>query len=182
MHEIGNFRDIRESDLEDVLRWRNHPKVRENMYTRHEISIDEHMHWWESTKNRSDQIYYIYESLGNKFGVVSFSQINMKDMNCSWAFYASDLAQRGMGSRMEYLALEYAFDNLNMHKLHCEVLSFNTSVVGLHQKFGFQIEGVLREHHKVDSEYVDIVKLGILSREWDANREKMLRKIAGKSA
>lgn len=41
---------------------------------------------------------------------------------------------------MEYLALEYAFKDMGLHKLFCEVLAFNAPVIKLHQKFGFKIE------------------------------------------
>jgi len=78
---------------------------------------------------------------------------------------------------MEFLALDYAFDSLGLHKLECEVLAFNTPVIGLHKKFGFTVEGIIRAHHKVDQEFVDVYRLGILNDEWRDHRPKMVSKL-----
>jgi RimJ/RimL family protein N-acetyltransferase len=70
---------------------------------------------------------------------------------------------------------------LKLHKLSCEVLAFNEPVVGLHKKFGFQVEGVFRDHHKMNGDYVDIVRMGLLEREWHAIRDKFEAIFTGNS-
>ena len=72
---------------------------------------------------------------------------------------------------MEILAIEHAFATLGLHKLYCEVLAFNEPVIALHRKFGFQVEGIFREQHRKDGEYVDIFRLGLLRDEWLLQRE-----------
>lgn len=79
---------------------------------------------------------------------------------------------------MEFLALDQAFGPLGLHKLYCEVLAFNTAVIGLHQKFGFRVEGTFRGQHLKESEYIDIVRLGLLSREWASRRTEMCARLA----
>ena len=78
---------------------------------------------------------------------------------------------------MEFLALEHAFNEIRIHKLCCEVLAFNMPVVKLHKKFGFKIEGILRDQHKMDDAFVDIYRLGILKSEWNSNRDEILSKL-----
>lgn len=177
MSSIGELRKIKDCELELMLSWRNAPTVRANMYTRHEISLQEHLEWWQRVKQRQDQLYFMYQSGDCALGVVAFTLIDEKNSNCSWAFYASPDAPKGTGSRMEFLALEYVFSQLRMHKLHCEVLAFNTPVIKLHQKFGFQVEGVFRQQHLGESGYVDVYRLGILSEEWREKREEMQERL-----
>lgn len=148
------------------------------MYTRHEISESEHLAWWSRTRQRTDQLYFMYEHETRPQGIVGFTGIDLVNSNCSWAFYASPDAPKGTGSRMEYLALEHVFGTLKLHKLHCEVLAFNTPVLKLHQKFGFVVEGIFRQHHRVESEFVDIHRLGLVQAEWASKRSDMLRKLA----
>lgn len=176
--QFGQLRGIQKHELDLMLAWRNAPTVRKNMYTRHEISREEHLAWWHRTKSRADQQYYMYEREGIALGVVAFTAIDSASENASWAFYASPDAPRGTGSRMEILALEHAFDKLGLHKLHCEVLAFNKPVISLHQKFGFKIEGILREQHKVDEEFTDIYRLGLLASEWEDLRQAMIEKLS----
>lgn len=177
MDDIGQLRPISTDELELILSWRNAPGVRANMYTRHEISLDEHLAWWARTRERTDQSYKMFEREGTPLGVVGFTQIDQVNSNSSWAFYASPAAPAGTGSRMEFLALDFAFEELALHKLHCEVLAFNQPVIKLHHKFGFQTEGILRSQHLHGAEYIDIVRLGILSDEWRATRQAMLKKL-----
>ena len=177
MNQLGILRSIADDELELMRGWRNEPAVRANMYTQHEISGEEHLTWWAKTKNRADQKYFMYEMAGTPIGVAAFSGIDMQSKNSTWAFYASPLAPNGTGSKMEFLMLEHAFDVLKLHKLCCEVLAFNTPVIKLHQKFGFSIEGIFRQQHKVNADFVDIYRLGILASEWQEHRQAMHEKL-----
>lgn len=171
------LREIQAIELPLMLTWRNSPEVRANMYTRHEISIDEHLAWWAGIQGRGDVRYHMFESAGRPLGIVGFTRIDQTNGNASWAFYAAPNAPRGTGSQMEFLALEHAFGPMGLHKLYCEVLDFNQPVVRLHEKFGFRIEGTLREHHRLDASHVGIVQLGILAQEWQQMRADMAKRI-----
>lgn len=178
---LGILRAINSDELELMLAWRNSPNVRTNMYTRHEISLSEHLAWWERIKQRTDQKYFMYEFMDTPVGIIAFTDIDTVNRNSFWAFYASPAAPKGAGSKMEFLALEHAFGKLDLQKLCCEVLVFNSAVIKLHQKFGFKVEGIFREQHRLDESYIDIYRLGILASEWQKGRDSMLSKITQKS-
>lgn len=175
--KLGELRSIRAEELELMLSWRNAPSVRANMYTGHEISLVEHLAWWARTQDRTDQKYFMYELQGVPLGIVAFTGINITSQNSSWAFYASPEAPKGTGSKMEFLALEHCFQYMQLHKLWCEVLAFNVAVIKLHKKFGFKVEGLFREQHRIEESNVDVYRLGILASEWRMLREEMLNKI-----
>ena len=171
--DIGILRPIADEEVELIRGWRNAPSVRKNMYTRHEISPEEHRQWWERMQASPKHRYFMYEYESEPCGVVGFTGIDVINANATWAFYSGPSAAKGTGSRMEFLALDYAFGPLELHKLECEVLAFNEPVIALHQKFGFLVEGVLRAHHKVGEEFVDVYRLGILKDEWRTQRPLM---------
>lgn len=177
-----SLRPIADNELAMMLSWRNAPQVRRNMYTRHEISLDEHLAWWSRTQARTDQDYFMYEQEHTPLGIVAFSDIDTQNGNSSWAFYAAPEAPRGTGSRMELLALDLAFLRMGLHKLCCEVLAFNTPVIKLHQKFGFTVEGVFRQQRKVADSYVDVYRLGLLAEEWQQKRPELVRRVRGGTA
>ncbi|MDH0364472.1 UDP-4-amino-4,6-dideoxy-N-acetyl-beta-L-altrosamine N-acetyltransferase [Comamonas aquatica] len=177
MNQLGILRSIAVDELELMRAWRNEPAVRANMFTQHEISYEEHLIWWEKTKVRTDQKYFMYEMAGAPVGIAAFTGIDIRSQNSAWAFYASPSAPKGTGSKMEFLMLDHAFDDLKIHKLYCEVLAFNKSVIKLHQKFGFRIEGVFKQQYKVNDNFVDIYRLGILASEWQEHRQSMQEKL-----
>ena len=44
----------------------------------------------------------------------------------------------GLGASVEYFSLEYIFTNFNINSLFCYVLTSNSEVLKLHNKFGFK--------------------------------------------
>ena len=122
LEQLGRLISIRDADLERMLSWRNAPAVRKNMYTTHEISREEHLMWWEKIKASDRHQYFLYEYKDEPCGIVGFTNIDRLHCNSAWVFYTSPTAPKGIRSRMEILALDYAFHDLKLHKLHCEVL------------------------------------------------------------
>jgi len=177
---LGILRPLADKDLARMLQWRNAPAIRKNMFTRNEISPEEHAAWWQRTHQRADQHYFVYEQDAIPAGIVAFNGVDRVNAHSFWAFYAAPEAPRGTGSRMEFLALEHAFGALGLHKLSCEVLASNVAVIRLHLKFGFSEEGVFRSHHYVDDTYVAVHRLGILAEEWQQHRSAMLARLAGR--
>nr|MBA3656411.1 GNAT family N-acetyltransferase [Gemmatimonadaceae bacterium] len=84
-----------------------------------------------------------------------------------WAFYSGVLDRPGIGSRMEAAAIDYAFGELGVEKLWCEVLSTNPKVIALHRKVGFVVEGVFRNHYLIDGAFADVVRLALFRDTWN---------------
>jgi UDP-4-amino-4,6-dideoxy-N-acetyl-beta-L-altrosamine N-acetyltransferase len=153
-------------DLEDVHRWRNHPTVRQVMYTQHEISWKEHVEWWSAQQGRDDKRNLIFTIDGEARGAVSFSSIDKQHGRADWAFFAAPEALKGTGRRMESCALAYAFGPLKLRKLGCEVLLTNRRVVNLHKSFGFKVEGIFRKHVVLSGGPADVVRLAMFGSHW----------------
>jgi UDP-4-amino-4,6-dideoxy-N-acetyl-beta-L-altrosamine N-acetyltransferase len=160
------LRRIDEADLPMVLEWRNAEDVRNNMYTNHIIAIDEHRSWWDSQKNNPMTRLLICEIDGSAVGVITFTNYTGPEGTATWAFYSGDRAKRGVGAAMEVAALNYAFDDLKVRRLECEVLDFNSSVIRFHLRHGFRIEGILRESYMRDGIPHDIYRLAMLAHDW----------------
>ena len=174
LENVGRLRSVNDDDLDLMLRWRNAPNVRQNMYSQDEIARADHLAWWERIKNSDHDAYFMFEHDGVPLGVVSFNEIDLKNSCASWAFYASPDAPKGTGSRMETMALEYVFSVLKLNKLNCEVLESNTPVVGLHKKFGFEEEGFFRDHRRVGTEFVNVRRLAMRATQWAKLRSNHL--------
>jgi UDP-4-amino-4,6-dideoxy-N-acetyl-beta-L-altrosamine N-acetyltransferase len=154
-------------DLDLVLTWRNSPRVRENMYTNHLITAEEHRRWFEkASHDPSKRLLMCVDESGIAVGVIAFSDIDPLHKRATWAFYSGESGRRGVGSEMERLALDFAFENLGLEKLNCEVLSFNMPVVDFHRKHGFRIEGIFRAQYTRDGIAHDVYRLAHFRRDW----------------
>ena len=152
--------------LDMVRIWRNNPEVRENMYTNHEIGKKEHEQWFNELLTDSSRKFFIFELNGEPSGVIGFTQIDQVSNSASWLFYSGDTSKRGVGSLMETTALDYAFDEMKLNKLNCEVLEFNDAVIRFHRKHGFKIEGIFKRQYFKHEKYWDIYRLAIFKKDW----------------
>jgi UDP-4-amino-4,6-dideoxy-N-acetyl-beta-L-altrosamine N-acetyltransferase len=162
-----SLRPMNETDMDLVLEWRNTPEIRANMYTSHVIGKEEHRRWSVAAlADPSKRLLMCVDANGVSVGVVTFSDISTEHRTATWAFYSGDASRRGVGSEMEVLALDYAFGELALEKLNCEVLSFNMPVVEFHRKHGFRIEGVFRSHFLRDGARHDVYRLAHFRKSW----------------
>jgi UDP-4-amino-4,6-dideoxy-N-acetyl-beta-L-altrosamine N-acetyltransferase len=154
---------------------RNQPDVRKFMYTSHEISEQEHAKWLNSLQGNPRQQVFVVIKDEQAVGVVSLNAINVLHKSADWAFYLDvGLQGKGLGSVVEFWMLDYAFGVAGLEKLNCEVLAINAAVVKMHQKFGFEIEGVRRQNVVKDGVRVDVVLLGITNAEWLKKRPALV--------
>ncbi|MNJ45422.1 Spermidine N(1)-acetyltransferase [compost metagenome] len=170
--------DATESIKAKIRTLRNQEEVRKYMYTSHEISEVEHNSWLESLQGNPRQNVFVVMLDDEPSGVVSLNAINFNHKTADWAFYIDGALQgKGVGSRIEFWMLDYAFGEAGLEKLNCEVLETNPSVIKMHKKFGFSVEGVRRKNISKDGQRIDVFLLGITSSEWQAHRSKMLKTI-----
>ena len=69
---------------------------------------------------------------------------------------------------------DYSFNHLNLNKLSCEVYSFNSHVVSMHEKLGATIEGTFKEHVFRKGEYQDVIRMSILKKKYLELKKKGL--------
>jgi RimJ/RimL family protein N-acetyltransferase len=62
--------------------------------------------------------------------------------------------------------LNYAFSELNMHRIQLTVFSYNERAIALYERLGFRREGTHREQILRDGKRYDMYLYGLLRREW----------------
>ena len=162
--------------IERIRVLRNSLGVRQYMYNDHEIAPEEHARWIASLRgNPREQVWVIVYD-GKVEGLVALHAIQAKQKSAEWAFYLSeDMQGKGVGGVVEFRLLDIAFGEAGLEKLNCEVLTSNPKVIEMHQKFGFQLEGVRRANVIKDGQRVDVALLGIVPGEWQEKRPRFAR-------
>ena len=161
------------SDLELVLKWRNHLDIRRYMYTQHKISLAEHTNWFNKVSKDSSYNLLIFEVNREPLGFVNIHQIAQGGI-ADWGFYTSPVAPKGTGFKLGEQALDYAFNTLKLHKICGQALDFNVASRKFHKRLGFKEEGILEQHHFDGQKYYDVICFGLLASEYRliTNNEK----------
>jgi len=167
------LRKIKNEDLELIMKWRMSPQVTSYMYTDPVLTIESQRLWLGSISKSDEVLYWIIEYDNVAIGVMNICDIDKVNRKCSWAYYIGDTSFRGKGIAvtLECNIYDYVFETLGFNKLCCEVFETNGRVVKMHEKFGTETEGILREHIiKGDVKY-NVVTMGILKQKWNTSRE-----------
>ena len=108
------------------------------------------------------------------FGLVSLQKISWRNRSCMIDLYIGDKSRRGKietGVAM-YRAIEYCFDELNLHRVGAHIYAFNSPSWRLMERSGAKRELTLREHVTRDGRLHDMYCYGLLRSEFDAFREE----------
>jgi UDP-4-amino-4,6-dideoxy-N-acetyl-beta-L-altrosamine N-acetyltransferase len=173
------LRPLEKSDLELILRWRNAPTARKAMFSQHEISLEEHRAWFQRIQEDDTQQWFLFlDDDGFPSAVVNFIQIDQVQKKAFWGFYTKPESKRGTGLRMSLEALDKAFDNMGLEKINAEVLGSNLRSLDMHKKVGFIQEGCFRKHFLDGRKSVDVVRFGLLQKEWAQAKINLVDRIS----
>lgn len=99
-----------------------------------------------------------------RVGMVELNGIEWDRARAEVAFWIAPAHQdAGYGRDALSTLVDYAFDQLGLHKLAAEAFATNEASMRLLESIGFEREGRLREEEYVDGEWVDVVRYGLLS-------------------
>jgi RimJ/RimL family protein N-acetyltransferase len=100
-------------------------------------------------------------------GLIELDGIMWTHGTSSVSIAIGDTGERGRGHGTEAmgLMLDFAFRELNLHRVFLSVFSYNTAAIALYEKLGFTREGSHREHLQRDGQRYDMLLYGILRRE-----------------
>ena len=103
-------------------------------------------------------------------GAVGFHGISWRNRHCELGIVIGreDLLGKGLGAEAIRLALGFAFDFLNMHKVNLTVFEYNERGRRCYAGCGFKEEGRIREQRFYNGRYWDVIIMGITREEFAA--------------
>jgi RimJ/RimL family protein N-acetyltransferase len=180
---FANLRPVERRDLARILEIRADPAVRERIMADGPLETPEqHRAWFDGLGGRADQRVFTvaHPDTDEPLGVAGLYDIAPSQGVARWGFYLADGAARlsGVAVEAELLLLDHAFGALGLRRLWCSVLASNAQVVSLHRRFGFVVEGTLRQHRRTRGGDDDVVVLGLLRDEFATARIAVERTLA----
>lgn len=82
---------------------------------------------------------------------------------------AEENRNKGYGTEVLNLLLDYGFNYLNMNNIMLNVKSFNERAIACYKKVGFKEFGRRRESYFLNGKYYDDIQMDILAREFEGN-------------
>jgi UDP-4-amino-4,6-dideoxy-N-acetyl-beta-L-altrosamine N-acetyltransferase len=137
-----NFQNIissSDNELKKIREIRNEDNIRKNMRSKKIILIEEHLRWFNKIKLSKTNFFYVIRYKKNIVGGLGLNHYDKNTLFGEWSYYISGKTKFiGLGASIEYKAIEYFFNSYKLNRLFCYVLSHNSSVSKIHNKFGFE--------------------------------------------
>ena len=77
--------------------------------------------------------------------------------------------RKGIAYKALQMGLQYAFEDLKVHQVFCNILSDNMPSLKLFRKLGFKEVGTKRDWVLFDGLYHDEISMQLLYSDWDEN-------------
>lgn len=164
------IRRLRKEDLETRVAWMNNPAIYESMHFDVPVMLDKTIAWFERNQQREDRLDFAFsDGLGG--AILAFGGITSINRDASKAetylFVNPNEKHRGIGSKAKKLLCGYAFRELGLNKLFVVTNEDNTASIALQEKFGYRLEGRLREEYILaDGTRKDRLYYGLLKKEF----------------
>lgn len=161
--EVVGLRAIEESDLNQLLTWRNIPEFRQYFREFRELNTTNQQAWFDKyvMQDTSTQMFAIVELQTNELiGACGLCYIDWVNRSADFSIYIGkdnlyidDYYAIDAAKVME----RYGFEELNLHRLWAEIYSIDEKKKIFFHKIGFEQEGVFKETHWTQGKWVDSI-------------------------
>lgn len=153
-----------------VARIENHPDTRQTLFYAFPTTFQQQKDKILSNINDPNTIVFAIcrKADGKPIGQTALFRIDWVGRMATFYIGIADKENwsKGYGSEATMKMVEYAFETLNLNRVHLHVAVENEGAVKVYQRVGFQIEGTLREAMYHDGHYSDFYVMGLLRRDW----------------
>jgi len=161
------LRGLRQSDVQPgYMQWFNDPVTCQ--YNSHALfpNNEQRMTEYVDRVQRSTDtvVFAIIEKTGNgHIGNISLQQIDWVSRNAEIAWIISrEHSGKGFGTEAGKLVIAYAFERLNLIRVHCGTSEHNIAMQKVAEKLGMKKEGVRQKAMYKMGAYVDLIEYGIV--------------------
>ncbi len=179
MHQILKGKRVQlqalmDEDLETMLSWYSNSSFlrRLDALPAKPTTLDSLKKWRDDASERDNHFLFSIRDDKTFVGYIELDGILWTQRN-GWVAIAigdSSLQGKGYGTEAMSLLLDYAFYEINLHRIQLTVFSYNQPAIWLYEHLGFTYEGAQREFILRDDEAYDMYIYGMLRREWIEKR------------
>jgi RimJ/RimL family protein N-acetyltransferase len=170
------LRAAERDDLPRFVRWLNDPEVRHGLNRRFPLGIDEQTRLfednlrsepalrWHALDLLDDADVASMNSSWRHVGAAGFHQVDWCGRSAEMGIFIGEKSvwNRGVGTDATRTLARWAFDSLNLNRVHLRVFDDNPRAIHCYERVGFVIEGRLRQERYHDGRHHDVLIMGLL--------------------
>lgn len=129
-----------------------------------------HESWFSRIVNNKDNVIFgiVLNEADKLIGSCQLHSIHPVHRSAELQIRIGEVSERGKGYGTDAVRLlqQFAFEDLNLHRVFLTVKANNIAALKIYEKCGFKHEGVQRRAAFIDGKYHDLVMMSILREEF----------------
>lgn len=160
------LRKLKKKDASFMLEWMHDATINCNFqYPFAEMTMEKVNTFIDNSFDEENKHFAIVDENDEYLGTISLKNISLKDRNAEYAIVTRKNVQgTGVARKATEEILEYAFQELKLHKIYLNVLLDNIRARKFYEKCGFIQEGISRDAVRINNRYESLVWYGILGK------------------
>ncbi len=152
--------------VEEVRKWINDEKITLYMGARFPVGKIEQRIWYKNIlKDKSKKKLIIITKSARGVGMVSLTSIDYKNQNAEIGVYiSSGNHKQGYAKEAVLMMVNFAINELNMHKIYAFIHSSNIKSVELFRSIGFIRESIDIDAIYSNGKFIDVIKYSIFKK------------------
>ncbi|BEP29513.1 GNAT family N-acetyltransferase [Helicovermis profundi] len=154
------IRNANETDIEYIMDLENQDENKGFVYNE---SFETHL---KQIKSENELLFIVEEAKSkDKVGFILSVVDELSDV---FELRRIVIEKKSLGYGTEVIKglMKYAFNNGETNRFWLDAFSNNDKGIHIYEKLGMTREGILREAHKVDGKYIDLIVFSILKSEF----------------
>lgn len=170
--KLVGLRALEREDLSLLRDWRNIAHFRRNFREHRELNLANQEAWFSKLESQRTDFMFMIERVSDNtpLGACGLLYTNWIIRSADFSFYIGYqekyIDDEGYADEAARLLLDYGFKTLNLHKIWMELYEFDKKKLDFFtKKFGFKVDGLLRDNCFEDGKYHNSHIISLLASE-----------------
>jgi RimJ/RimL family protein N-acetyltransferase len=162
---VGDAEALLHLELENRGFFENFSMERGEEFYTIKYQIDRINYFQKSSQNDQSYNFGIFKKDGTLIGTINLFQVIRGSLQSAFIGYFLDKRHNGKGYTTEAVKLlvEYAFNELKLHRIEAGVMPHNIGSIRVLEKAGFHKEGIAVKNVKINGQWEDHQVLAIIN-------------------
>lgn len=167
------LRLLEKEDLPKRVEWFNNPTINQYLVSDFPVSLSKTEQWFNNGLFDNTKVHFsiIDAKVGELIGMTGLLNINNKNSNAQMYITIGESTYQGkrLPDQVIPLVLNYAFVELNLHKVYLWTIPINERGRNIYERNGFKQEAVMREHIYCRGKFQDLIQHSVLRSDFIEN-------------